>query len=250
MTPRHRCSCSSLRRRRRPPRQRPRRLASVRRRRASRRRPWSTYRRPRRSRFEGAAPTPAADPLPEQRPLGEQPTRAAAAARPVVRVTLEDIGDEAEHGSVAPTTSPGRQSTPTPTPAPAAAAARAAEPAADPSPAPPRAPRSTPTPLTPATPPRSRDRSDDDRRAPAGPAPIHVRVGRVDVRAVMAPEPVAPVVRPPAPRRGPDLEEYLGSTGRPALSERVFERATRGTVLCHWCTSTGWRVADGSMVRQ
>jgi hypothetical protein len=166
--------------------------------------------------MEGTAPAPAVEPPPERRAHREQPTRAAAAARPVVRVTLDDIGGEAEPGSIAPPTSPGRRPTPAPA-ATAAAAARPAEPTADRSPAPSRAPRSTTTPLTPATPPRSRDRPDDDRRAPATPAPIHVRIGRVDVRAVMAPEPVAPVVRTPAPSRGPDLEEYLGSTGRPAL---------------------------------
>ena len=163
-----------------------------------RRRRWRTYRRPSAAATQSPAPTPAADPLREQRPLREQPTCAAAAARPVVRATLDDIGGEAEHGSVAPTTSPGRRGASVPARA-AAAAARAATPAADPSPAPPRPPRSTPTPLTPATPPRPRDRPDDDRRPPATPAPIHVRIGRVDVRAVMAPEPVAPVVRAPSP---------------------------------------------------
>ena len=163
---------------------------------------------------ESTAPTTPVHPLREQQPLDEPAVRTPAAARPVVRVTLDESGDASDEPVSAER--PRRQ----PTPAPAAAApaaARPAEPATVPSPAPPLAPRSTPTPLTPATPPRPRDRPDDDRRAPATPAPIYVRIGRVDVRAVMAPEPVAPVVRAPSPRRGPDLEEYLGSTGRPAL---------------------------------
>ena len=190
----HRHSCSSLRRRRRPRRPRRRRHASLgaaghaadaRGRRAA---PLSgcdgrhgadgSRRLP-----SGAATAPrATDARRRGRPAGRARARSTTSrARPSVDRSLRHASP-GRRGAPAPARPPPRAARPRRAGGGSVAGATAGT-AIDPDPA--DAGHPAPTARSP----------DDDRRAPATPAPIHVRIGRVDVRAVMAPEPVAPGVR-------------------------------------------------------
>ncbi len=212
---------------------------------------WTTCRRRSAAAMEGTAPTPAADPLPEQRPL-----RRATDARPPrppagrARDARRHRG-EAERGPVAPPSvawpAPDagagvdrRSGGPSGRAGGGSIAGTTAGTAIDPDPA----DAGHPAPIARSTGRRSPGPGD----AGADPRAHRPRrrAGGDGSRARRTRGPRAGAAPRSRPRGVPRQHRTAG-----AMSERVFERATQQTrSSAHWCTSTSLRVSDRSMVHQ